>query len=88
MAWVVIFGGGIAIILLVAWFTLTRQHPEEADRHADDRPHVDPMGRGTRSPGVVDRPAGPDAESMVPEPRPKPSPPGEPDARDTNGPGP
>ena len=84
MVWVVIFGGIVVVIALVAWFTLTRQHAEQADRHAADQPHVDPMGRGTRSPGVVDRPAGPDAESMAPDPRPRPSPPGPPDTRDTD----
>jgi hypothetical protein len=73
MVWVVIVGGVVAVLAVVAWFTLTRQHPEGADRHLedhhiDDQPHVDAAGRGTGSPGVVDRPAGPDAESMAPDP--------------------
>jgi hypothetical protein len=76
MAWLVIFGGAALVILCVAWFTVTTRHPENADRHAGDRPYVDDAGRGTSSPGVTDRPAGPDAERMAPEP-PKRTPPPE-----------
>jgi hypothetical protein len=68
MAWVVVFGGGALVIACVAWFTATRRHPEKASGHAEDRPYVDGEGHGTSSPGVMDRPAGPDAENMSPEP--------------------
>ena len=76
MVWLVIVVAVVAAGAAVIWFWLTRQHPEQADRHAGDHPHVDPIGRGTGSPGVVDRPAGPDAESMVADPQPRPAPPG------------
>jgi hypothetical protein len=72
----VISVGGAAVIAAVVWFMSNRQHPENADRHADDRPNVDEIGRGNRSPGIIDRPAGPDAESMAPDPDPRPSRPG------------
>jgi hypothetical protein len=72
MQWLVIFVGAAAVIAVVLWFTLTRQHPENADRHAGDRPHVDRAGRGTRSAGILDRPGGPDAENMSAEPNPRP----------------
>jgi hypothetical protein len=76
VSWLVIFAGGAAVIAAVLWFTFTQRHPEQADRHAEDQPHVDHMGRGARSPGVVDRPAGPDAENMSADPDPRPSPQG------------
>ena len=74
MSWLVVFVGCAAVIAAVLWFTFTQRHPENADRHAGDRPHVDSMGRGTRSAGVVDRPAGPDAENMSSDPDPRPAP--------------
>ena len=78
MVWVVILVAIVAVVAAVLWFSLTRQHPERADRHAGDQPHVDAMGRGTGSAGVVDRPAGADAESMVADAEPRPAPPGPP----------
>lgn len=68
MTWLVIVGAALLAVLVIAWFTLTSRHPEDADRHAEDRPYVDERGRGTRSKGVMDRPAGPDAEDMSPDP--------------------
>ena len=78
MIWLVVFLGGAAVVASVLWFTFTEQHPERADRHHDDHRNVDAMGRGTRSPGIVERPAGPDAENMAPDPQGRPAPPGRP----------
>jgi hypothetical protein len=75
MVWIVILVAVVAVLAAVLWFVLTRQHPEQADHHAGDRRDVDAMGRGTGSPGVIDRPAGADAESMIADPDPRPSPP-------------
>ena len=74
MVWLVILASVVAVIAAVLWFSLTRQHPERADRHADDSRNVDAMGRGTGSPGVMERPAGADAENMRPEADPRPAP--------------
>jgi hypothetical protein len=56
----------IAAVLLVtvgvvAWFLVTRKTPEQAASHEDDRNRAYPDV-------VVERPAGPDAESMAPKP--------------------
>ena len=76
MVWLVIVVAVVAVVAAVLWFVLTRQHPEQASYHPGDHPHVDRMGRGTGSPGVMDRPAWPDAENMAGDPEPRPAPPG------------
>jgi len=76
MAWIVVVGGTVLLVACVAWFLMTSHHPENAASHADDRPYVDGAGRGTSSPDVLERPAGPDAENMSSDP-PNASPPRE-----------
>ena len=68
MEWFTIVVAVVVVVLAVAWFFLARRHPESASGHATDRPHVDAGGRGTGSSGVMDRPAGPDAENMRSDP--------------------
>jgi hypothetical protein len=55
----------VAVLLvaggLVAWFLVARKTPEQAASHQDNRNLAHPDV-------VVERPAGPDAESMAPKP--------------------
>jgi hypothetical protein len=60
---IVVIAASLMILFCVAWFLLSRQHPERAAAHADAE-------RTTTSDELydgVDRPAGPDAELMTPE---------------------
>jgi len=65
----------VAVLLvaagLVAWFLVARKMPEQAASHADNRNLAHPDA-------VVERPAGPDAESMAPNPPNRLIPPDEP----------
>ena len=47
-------------LLLVAWFVVTRQHPEEASGHGEP----DRTGSAAMHGDVDDRPAGPGAEGQ------------------------
>ena len=68
MEWLTIALAVAAVVCVTGWFLFARRHPESASDHAVDRPHVDASGRGTGSSGVIDRPAGPDAENMASDP--------------------
>lgn len=63
-AWIVTVVTVAAVVAVVAWFSATRHHPE---RHREPPRPADATGRGTLPGRVVERPAGPDAESMSPE---------------------
>lgn len=60
---IVIIAASLATVACVAWFLLSRQHPENAASHDDTATTStsDELYEG------VDRPAGPDAESMDPD---------------------
>jgi hypothetical protein len=49
-----------ATLLVVAWFVLTRHHPEDASGHGE----TDRTGSALMHGDVDDRPAGPGAEGM------------------------
>jgi hypothetical protein len=73
MTAVVIVAVLLVVAGVVAWFLVARKVPEQASSHADDRNVAHPEV-------VADRPAGPDAESMAPNPPSKLVPPDDPSA--------
>lgn len=60
---IVVVAAALLTVVCVAWFVFTRKHPENAATHGDAPP---PTESGGLYDGV-DRPAGPDAESMDPD---------------------
>ena len=61
MTAVVIVAVLLVVAGLVAWFAVARKVPEQAASHDDGRNMADPAS-------VRERPAGPDAENMAPNP--------------------
>ncbi|MDW3213664.1 MAG: hypothetical protein R8G01_06705 [Ilumatobacteraceae bacterium] len=59
---IVIVAACVATVACVAWFLLVRRHPERTASH-DDTSSTTPSDELY---GGVDRPAGPDAETMRP----------------------
>lgn len=68
-AWLVVILGVLATVAVVAWFAGARKFPEQADSHDTGRPFEDESGRGEQPGRVVERPAGPGAESQRPDGR-------------------
>lgn len=68
-AWAVVVIGTAATLAVALWFATTRQVPERAASHDTDGPREDESGRGQLSGDVVERPAGPGAESQRPDGR-------------------
>lgn len=72
LTWIVIGLAVVATVAVVWWFATARQVPERAAGHrADpaDRQDPDESGRGVQPGDVVERPAGPGAESQRPDGR-------------------
>lgn len=59
MRWLVVVLACVAVVALVVWFVMSRQHPEQAATHATGADRF-----GNRAGPVARRPAGPDAENM------------------------
>jgi hypothetical protein len=64
LEWLVVVMGIAATAGTVAWFLGARRFPERAASHDEPRPPEDESGRGAQPGDVVERPAGPGAESQ------------------------
>lgn len=60
--------GVLLTVAIIVVFVVIRKHPENAAGHSDTGTRADTTGRATQPGPVMERPAGPDAESQAVHP--------------------